>query len=134
MIQDVDIPLHNAAAFLDFFRREIGILPVWVCPLRAPDRGRGFDLYPLEPGVFYVNFGFWDRVRTREAHAPGHFNRLVEAEVARLGGIKSLYSTSFYDPDTFRATYGGEVYRRLKAKYDPQGRFKDLYQKCVLRG
>ncbi|MGD8932365.1 MAG: FAD-binding oxidoreductase [Chromatiales bacterium] len=128
VIQDVE-----AAEFLDFFQREIGILPIWICPTRSPGPGTRFDLYPLEPDTLYVNFGFWDRVRSRQAHPPGHFNRLVEAEVAQLGGIKSLYSTSFYEPDAFRAIYGGETYRRLKAKYDPQGRFKDLYQKCVLR-
>jgi len=28
---------------------------------------------------------------------------------------------------------GGPKYRELKAKYDPQGRFPTLYEKCVLR-
>jgi FAD/FMN-containing dehydrogenase len=134
VIQDVDIPIRQAAEFLDFFQREIGILPIWICPTRSPDPRARFDLYPLEPETLYVNFGFWDVVRTRQAYPPGHFNLLVEAKVAQLGGIKSLYSTSFYEPDTFWSIYGGETYRRLKAKYDPQGRFKDLYQKCVLRG
>ena len=133
VIQDVDIPIRQAAEFLEFFQREIGILPIWICPTRSPKPSARFDLYPLEPNTLYVNFGFWDVVRSRQAHPPGHFNRLVEAKVAQLGGIKSLYSTSFYEPETFWAIYGGETYRRLKAKYDPQGRFKDLYQKCVLR-
>ena len=35
VIQDVDIPLERAPEFLEFFRREIGILPVWICPIRA---------------------------------------------------------------------------------------------------
>jgi FAD/FMN-containing dehydrogenase len=133
VIQDVDIPIRQAAEFLDFFRREVGILPIWICPVRSPVPGARFDLYPLEPGSVYVNFGFWDVVRTRQAHPPGHFNRLVEDKVMQLDGIKSLYSTSYYEPETFWSIYGGETYRRLKAKYDPQGRFKDLYQKCVLR-
>ena len=133
VIQDVDIPIRQAAGFLEFFRREIGILPIWICPVRSPAPGARFDLYPLEPDTLYVNFGFWDLVRTRRVHPPGHFNRLVEDEVIQLGGIKSLYSNSYYEPETFWSIYGGETYRHLKAKYDPQGRFKDLYQKCVLR-
>ncbi|MFM1892510.1 MAG: hypothetical protein RLZ44_1587 [Pseudomonadota bacterium] len=133
VIQDVDIPIRHAAEFLDFFQREIGILPIWICPIRSPDPAARFDLYPLAPGGLYVNFGFWDTVRTRQAQPRGHFNRLVEAKVAQLDGIKSLYSTSFYEPEAFWAIYGGDAYRRLKAKYDPAGRFKDLYQKCVLR-
>jgi FAD/FMN-containing dehydrogenase len=133
VIQDVDIPIQHAAEFLDFFHRELGILPIWICPIRSPNPQRKYALYPMKPHTLYVNFGFWDVVRTRQAYPSGHFNRLVEAKVAQLDGIKSLYSTSFYTADAFWAIYGGETYRRLKAKYDPQGRFKDLYQKCVLR-
>jgi FAD/FMN-containing dehydrogenase len=81
---------------------------------------------------WYVNFGFWDVIRTRQAHPPGHFNRLVEQKVLELGGIKSLYSDSFFPEEDFWREYGGEAYRRLKAKYDPQGAFPDLYVKCVL--
>jgi FAD/FMN-containing dehydrogenase len=133
VIQDVDIPIERAAAFLDFFEREIGIRPVWICPLREPAPDAQFDLYPVAPGRLYINFGFWDTVRTRSAHPPGHFNRLIERRVAELGGIKSLYSTSFYARDEFWSIYGAEAYRRLKQRYDPEGRLKDLYAKCVLR-
>ncbi|HWH48544.1 MAG TPA: FAD-binding oxidoreductase [Burkholderiales bacterium] len=133
VIQDVDIPLERAAEFLEFFHREIGILPVWICPIRAADPQARFDLYPLVPGRPYVNFGFWDVVKRREAHPRGHFNRLIERKVAELGGIKSLYSESCYPREEFWAIYGESAYRRLKDKYDPQGRLRDLYDKCVLR-
>ena len=132
VIQDVDIPLKRAPEFLSFFLREIGILPLWICPIGATPRAAEFPLFARRAGL-YVNFGFWDVVRRRDKHPPGHFNRLVESEVARLGGIKSLYSDSYYAADEFRATYGGDAYRRLKARYDPQGRLGDLYAKCVLR-
>jgi FAD/FMN-containing dehydrogenase len=132
VIQDVDIPVERACEFLEFFLREVGILPLWICPTRPSNPAAGFDLYPLDPSTLYINFGFWDVVRTRESHLPGHFNRLIERKVAELGGIKSLYSVSFFDRDEFWSIYGGDAYRRLKARYDPEGRFKDLYQKCVL--
>jgi FAD/FMN-containing dehydrogenase len=132
VIQDVDIPIANAPAFLEFFHRDIGILPIWVCPIGATANANRFPLYPRERGL-YVNFGFWDVVRGRQKHARGHFNRLVEREVDRLGGIKSLYSESFYSPEEFAERYGGNAYAALKAKYDPEGRFPGLYEKCVLR-
>ena len=50
-----------------------------------------------------------------------------------LGGIKSLYSDSYFPEEEFWRAYGGHAYARLKQRYDPQGRFGDLYQKCVLR-
>jgi FAD/FMN-containing dehydrogenase len=104
---------------------------VWICPI-GPQKEK-FSLYPVGD-EWYVNFGFWDVKRTRERRDPGHFNRLIERKVAGLGGIKSLYSDSFFARDEFAARYGGEAYARLKAKYDPTGAFPQLYDKCVLRG
>ncbi len=132
VIQDVDLPIVHAGEFLDFLLREIGILPIWICPIGATERTVRFPLFPRRAEL-YVNFGFWDVVRRRQKHPAGHFNRLIEGEVARLSGIKSLYSDSYYPAAEFWATYGGEDYRRLKARYDPQGRLGDLYEKCVLR-
>ncbi len=133
VIQDVDLPLPRAAEFLAFLLAEIGIVPVWVCPIRPADPRHAFTLYPLQPGVRYVNFGFWDVVEPREPHPPGHFNRLVEQRVIALGGIKSLYSDSFFSRDEFDRAYAMDRYRALKARYDPEGRALDLYDKCVLR-
>ena len=132
VIQDVDIPIEHAPRFLAFLAREIGIWPVWMCPIGPQRDATRFTLYPMQRR-WYVNFGFWDVVRDRVAHEPGHFNRKIEDEAARLGGIKSLYSESFFTRAAFDAAYGGEAYRALKVKYDPAGRFPDLYEKVVLR-
>ncbi len=133
VIQDVDLPLANAAEFLDFLHREIGILPIWVCPIRPLPGAGPFVLYPLQPGTTYVNFGFWDTVRTRERHPPGHFNRLVEARVEALGGIKSLYSESYYTRQAFWRNFDYGAYSALKQRYDPAGKLPGLYEKCVGR-
>ena len=133
VIQDVDIPIDRAAEFLEFLLREIGIVPVWLCPLRAPAAAARFTLYPVTPGQLYVNFGFWDTVHSRVAHEQGHFNRLVEREVMRLGGIKSLYSDSYFTRQEFDAAYGMRRYAELKERYDPNHRLLGLYEKCVLR-
>jgi FAD/FMN-containing dehydrogenase len=104
--------------------------PVWMCPLRL--RGeRGWPLYPLNPGEVYVNFGFWGTVPLPAGQADGHYNRLVEDEVARLDGHKSLYSTSFYTENEFWRCYNGEAYQALKQAYDGEGRLLGLYEKCV---
>jgi FAD/FMN-containing dehydrogenase len=132
VIQDVDIPLDNAAAFLKFFGSEIGIYPIWICPIRAHRKDRRFELYPIDPTMIYINFGFWDVVRSRKPLPEGYYNRKVEGKVKELDGIKSLYSESFYRPEEFWQLYNGAAYERLKAKYDPQGRLGDLYRKCIL--
>ena len=132
VIQDVDVPLSRAAEFLEFFSREIGIWPAWLCPIVPQADAERFPLYPMrrEP---YLNFGFWDVLRTRKGYEPGHFNRLIEDKVSELGGIKSLYSDSYFGREEFDRIYGGAAYRQLKDKYDPSGTFPALYEKCVLR-
>ena len=104
--------------------------PVWMCPLRLRDE-RIWSLYPLKPGEVYVNFGFWGTVPLPAGRADGYHNRLVEDEVAKLDGQKSLYSTLFYSEDDFYRRYNGDAYRALKRTYDGEGRLLGLYEKCV---
>ncbi len=131
VIQDVDIPVGNAAQFLEFLFAEIGIAPVWICPFQACDPAVKYDLCPLDATGLYINFGFWDVIPT--THEPGHFNRKVERMALELGGIKGLYSTAYYDAETFWTIYDRERYDELKRKYDADGVFRDLYAKCVAR-
>ncbi len=132
VIQDVEVPIERAAQFLAAFDEQIAIRPVWACPLRVL-RPQGWPLYPMEPDNLYVNFGFWTSVALAPGESDGTYNRHVEELVAAHDGHKSLYSTAFYDPDTFWRLYNGPAYRRLKERYDPQGRLLDLYDKCVRR-
>jgi FAD/FMN-containing dehydrogenase len=92
-----------------------------------------FDLYPMDADKLYVNFGFWDVVTKREPFPTGFHNRKIERKVAELGGIKSLYSDSYYEPDEFWENYNKPAYDALKEKYDPGGALQGLYDKCVLR-
>jgi len=127
VIQDVDIPIDNAAKFLAEFDAEIGIRPVWICPFIVPD-GR-FSLFRLRTDTPYINFGFWDMVRSYKAD--GHYNARVEDLVARHGGKKSLYSRSTWDEARFWQEFDRQAYDALKRECDPHGRFPGLYEKAV---
>ncbi len=133
IVQDIEVPLERAADFLEFFRREIPISPVWICPLKQRPGGVSSPLYELDPETLYVNFGFWSAVPLDKGEPADTHNRLIEAEVTKLGGRKSLYSDSFYDEDEFWRLYNGDTYRKLKTAYDPDSRLLDLYAKCVRR-
>ncbi len=128
VIQDVEIPVDHGADFVRFFAANVGMSPVWMCPLRARQT---WPLYPLRPGEVYVNFGFWGTVPLPAGQPDGYYNRLVEDEVAKLDGHKSLYSTSFYPEDEFYRRYNGDAYQALKRAYDGEGRLLGLYEKCV---
>jgi FAD/FMN-containing dehydrogenase len=131
VIQDVEVPVGRLAEFLEVFDREVGMRPVWLCPLRQRDATTHWPLYEMDPDETYVNVGFWGTVPLAPGQDPDHHNRLVEREVERLGGRKSLYSTAFYSEAEFRRLYGGDAYDVLKKTYDPDGRLLDLYAKTV---
>jgi len=93
-----------------------------------------FPLYQVDPGPLYVKLRLLGRwCRTRSGREPGHYNRKIERKVAELGGVKSLYSDSYYPEEEFWRPLQPAAYEALKARYDPQRRFRNLYEKCVLR-
>ena len=129
VVQDVEIPVRHLSAFLDAFHREIGISPVWLCPLRLRSE-TPWPLYPMRLGELYVNVGFWSSVPQVPGDPAAH-NRRIERLVAELDGHKSLYSTVHYAEDEFWRHYNGPAYRALKQRYDPGGRLPDLYSKVA---
>ena len=144
VVQDVEIPLEQAAGFLNWFLREVPIEPIWLCPLRLRSAGAtarfhdigdgpAWPLYPLRAGDTYVNVGFWSTVAIAAGSADGDVNRRIEQVLSQYDGHKSLYSDAFYDEDEFWRLYGGGAYRQAKRRYDPDGRLLDLYQKAVMR-
>ncbi|MEG9227247.1 FAD-binding oxidoreductase [Aeromicrobium sp. Sec7.5] len=128
VIQDIEVPLEALPEFLAWFDAEVGMRPVWLCPLRTT---REWSSYPLETGAIYVNVGFWGTVEVPADAAPGSVNRAVESKVHELGGHKSLYSEAFYDEATFADLYGTAAIDSLRERYDPDARLTNLYDKAV---
>lgn len=138
VVQDVEVPVDRLVEFLDWFDTEIGMRPVWLCPLRlreaeGPGSARTWPSYPLEPGTTYVNIGFWGTVLTDPGCPEGYLNRAVEEQVTALGGHKSLYSDAYYDEATFDSLYGTANLTKLRQELDPEGRLTGLYEKAVNR-
>lgn len=100
---------------------EIGITPVWICPFRAANASNSYNLYILDPRILYINFGFWDTLPAAETD--GYHNRKVEKKLIELDGEKAVYSSVYFDEETFW---------ELKRKYDPDGVSPNLYEKCVV--
>jgi FAD/FMN-containing dehydrogenase len=130
VIQDVEIPVERLGEFLDWFDAEVGMRPVWLCPLVAHEK---WPSYPLEPARTYVNVGFWGTVHVGPDAPDAPRNRAIEAKVHDLDGHKSLYSDSFYDKETFDRLYDGPNLTAVKHRYDPDDRFISLYDKAVTR-
>lgn len=129
VIQDTPVTMQQASEFYEFFAREIGITPIWICPFTSPNKQVCFNLFPLDPNQWYVNFGYWDTVPSDQP--VGHYNRLIEKKLMELKSFKSLYSNVYYTPEEFWKIFNKPCYDHLKKQYDPKGVLNDLYQKCV---
>lgn len=99
--------------------------------VKAYDPDDTYDLCGFDTRKLYINFGFWDMIPANGE--PGGFNKKVERKVLELNGRKGLYSTAYYDEETFWKIYNRKRYDELKSKYDSGGIFPDLYAKCVER-
>ena len=133
VIQDIEVPVERLGEFLDWFDDEIGMRPVWLCPLRLRETSPVWPSYPLRRDTTYVNAGFWGAVHVGADADRGPLNRAIEARVHELDGHKSLYSESFYDQTTFDALYDGANLAAVKKHYDPDDRLMTLYDKAVRR-
>jgi FAD/FMN-containing dehydrogenase len=133
VVQDVEIPVERLEEFLAWFDTEVGMRPVWLCPLVSPGTRTGaqWPTYPLHPGTTYVNVGFWGTVHVGPEAPDAPRNRAIEAKVQELGGHKSLYSEAFYDRETFDRLYDGAHLAAVKKRYDPDDRLLSLYDKAV---
>jgi FAD/FMN-containing dehydrogenase len=130
VIQDVEVPVDRLGEFLEWFDDAVGMRPVWLCPVVS---SRDWPTYPLQPGLTYVNVGFWGTVHVGPDAPDGPLNQAIEERVHELGGHKSLYSEAFYDLETFDQLYDGANLAAVKGRYDPDDRLTSLYDKAVKR-
>ncbi|KAL2161986.1 hypothetical protein VTH06DRAFT_7771 [Thermothelomyces fergusii] len=124
IVQDVAMPFATAERLVDYVSSELGIWPLWLCPLkrRAPPTFHPFTTAPPEAGGddddnMMLNVGVWGWGPSDPAEFVRK-NRELEAKVRELGGMKWLYAHTYYPEDEFWSMYGGrEWYDGLREKY-----------------
>ena len=131
VIQDVEVPIERCAEFLDWFLGERADRADLAVPAAAARRRPAGRSTRSGRSATYVNVGFWSTVPVGATE--GETNRPIERKVSELDGHKSLYSDAFYSREEFDELYGGEAYRAVKQRYDPDSRLLDLYAKAVQR-
>ena len=132
LIQDVAIPFASAAEFDTWLAKELHIFPLWYCPVRTTRPIGTYPLYKPE-SEFEVDFGFYTSMALEDSMEPYFYNKQIEKKFVEYGGLKCLYSDTFFDQDHFWSIYDKEAYDQVKNKYDPHGTYLDLYQKVVNR-
>lgn len=130
LIQDAAIPFETAAEFNAWLAKELHIFPLWYCPVRTMMPVGTYPLY--EPQSEYVlDFGFYVSMELDDDQELNHYNLQLEKKLVEVGGFKCLYSDTFFSPDQFWSFYDREKYEQVKAKYDPNNSYLNLYDKVI---
>ena len=126
------IPISQADLFFTFLDQEIGIKPIWMCPVKAYNAAHQFPFFNVPSDELFINFGYWDAVKQKTPY--NYHDRLIETKVKQLNGFKSLYSNVHYTQEEFWQIYNQDSYQKIKQKYDPQHKLKDWYTKVTDKG
>jgi FAD/FMN-containing dehydrogenase len=130
VIQDWEVPWNQGLALLDYALDVLSLdnKPLLVAPTKTLHNN---SLYPMPPDQLYLNLGSYSFVKRKTDDPPYYYTKLMDEFCFRHDGIKMLYSTTFLSEAEFDKRYGGAMYKKLKATYDPQGLAPTLYQKAV---
>ncbi|PNP76113.1 hypothetical protein FNYG_10671 [Fusarium nygamai] len=124
VVQDLALPYGTAEAFINWVDSELGIWPLWLCPLRGcrtptfhpvtkGSSDTGTEISMSEP---MLNIGVWgwgpsDRERFNAK------NKALEKKLMELGGRKWLYVHTYYTEEQFWELYDRPWYERLRERY-----------------
>ena len=127
IIQDLATPFNRTEEFIEWLDKEFCLYPLWLCPLKI-DNSRRSTFHPsADNGDMMINIGVWGPgPRSRPAFVEK--NRLLEAKVRELGGMKWLYAHAYYTEAEFWSIYDREGYDKLRVKYYAD-RLPDVYNK-----
>jgi len=125
---DTFVPFSKAPEFMRWYRQHLDHFPIWCVPYR---RVRDYE---------WLSSSFWTKLGDERLfldlaiygmrqRGRTNLHRLVEQELARIGGVKTLISHNYYSPEEFWATWNRETYDRVKATTDPKNAFRDLYER-----
>lgn len=124
VVQDLALPYDTAEAFIDWVDSELGIWPLWLCPLRGcrtptfhpvtksssvTDAGDNMSQPMLNVCVW--GWGPSDREKFKAK------NQALEKKLMELGGRKWLYAHTYYTEEQFWELYDRPRYERLRERY-----------------
>lgn len=121
MIQDCGIPFDKCEQFKTWLDDNVGIYPIWLCPIRARRDSPGADhgIHAAMGRTDYpelLNFGVWGFISWDRSEAFNK-NRALETRVHQLGGWKTLYAHAYYTRDEFWEVYDRDSYHAVREKY-----------------
>jgi delta24-sterol reductase len=129
IIQDCYVPVDRAVEFLEAEDKDIGIYPLWLCPIRGTSTNQVLASHYSEKGDSFINIGIYGRPRQFPFDP-----ELVHSRIIEYGGRSMLYAQTWHAPGQFEEMYGIALERMKKVKKGSGGDdcFFGLYEKVAL--
>jgi FAD/FMN-containing dehydrogenase len=131
---DVFVPFSRVQHFLPWYAKELQKFPLWVVPYRL---GRGYawlsdSFMQATQDKLFLDLAVYGLAKNPQKN----YYRLLEEELLRIGGLKTLISTNYYSEKEFWQIWNKKNYTTVKAQTDPHNILRDLYTKTckVTRG
>ena len=128
------MPIRSAATLVQEVRSKVPInTPIWLCPVKPSPAAQLLSPHGHVKSLV-VNVGIYGRVCDGRG---SFYTKFLEAQIAKLGGRKMLYSQNFYSENEFwgreapwKKTMPSESeYNQLRKKYAAEGVFPNLFVK-----
>lgn len=122
-VQDLALPYSTAHKFINYVDRDLGIYPLWLCPLKQSKAPTIHPHFVDKNGQQeeLLNIGVWGQGPQEEKEFVAA-NRKMEAKLKEFGGMKWFYAQTFYNEQEF-----WEVYDRARSDAPP-GSTKAWYE------
>ncbi len=130
LIQDFEVPVEQAAEFINFMLDEVGIVPMTAAPIQSYKK-TPYTMFAMDPETIYINVGFYDSFPSTKPE--GYYLKKIEKKAQKMKLKKMLYSLSYMNQEEFWDMFDEKGYNILKKTYDPNNTFLGIYEKCVQR-
>ncbi len=127
LVQDCIVPAGRGLELVRFVRRATAG-PLWLLPIES----HSATLFGLAPGR-WLNVGIYVRLDATPEQALA-FNRQLETEVHRLGGVKTLHAEVFAGAAELAEVYDLAAYDALRRSVGAEGVFPHLLAKLRVEG
>jgi len=131
-LQDIYFPIEESLACLEYNEKELGVYPLWLCPIIPTQTGQKLSPHYIESKIL-IDIGIWgqtEKYLSNPVQANLDFEHFAKKHKAR----KMLYAHAYYSEKEFWEIYDRPWYESLREKYHASGIFPNVWEKTHVKG
>lgn len=124
---DVFIPFSRVNDFWEWYRHEVNHFPLWCVPYKVVRRYEWIsaDFLRQTQDDLFLDLAIYGMKKREDKN----YYQMIEQELMRIGGIKTLISNNYYSEADFWKIWNKDNFDKVKCITDPDNIFRDLYTK-----